>query len=245
MVEQESMMSDTLRGCPFCGSEAAGPLAGRAFVIKCSGCYARIPEQDTPEKAVTVWNTRAQTSEILENFPYFDEQAFESAIIETGGNHQDCNLERSVVIAYLGYLPKREQGEIPVNETTKISEQHIRIVLINTLLDVLLGNKEANAVVACLRPFLRQPEREIVDGWQPIETAPKDISISTYGYMWHPKTKERLGWTTFHGEVMHSNTPYPLTSTQINVEGVYCNYTRTKWHSLPYSPLPEIEGQKP
>ncbi len=46
------------------------------------------------------------------------------------------------------------QREIPV-----ISEESLRVLLVNTLLDIHLGNKDANSLVACLRPYLRAPER--------------------------------------------------------------------------------------
>ena len=56
--------------------------------------------------------------------------------------------------------------------------------------------------------------------WQPIETAPKDIEIDTFGEF-RPIHSDEVFFIRFPEDWIGSNTPYPIVRTGFEHDGMY------------------------
>jgi len=71
--------------------------------------------------------------------------------------------------------------------------------------------------------------------WQPIETAPREIKIDTYG-IFLPHHSDIEIPIRLPNDEMWTNAPYPYTKTNFEYEDMCGRYTRTHWMHPPQPP---------
>ena len=73
-------MSEKLKPCPFCGSDAK-VLMSDGWIIICQNsdlnCNARLPYCPTKNEAIKTWNTRSESDELSEALMLLDEACAE------------------------------------------------------------------------------------------------------------------------------------------------------------------------
>lgn len=78
--------------------------------------------------------------------------------------------------------------------------------------------------------------------WQPIDTAPKDVPMDTYG-VFKSRTGKPDKMIRYCDDIFWSSTVRPLTRTYYDHDGDTGDYTRTHWMPLPERPVPTIKQE--